>query len=190
MRVSRGLCAAALGVALASCASVAPPPPRLAPAATDAAFAVDGRLSARRGREALAVSFAWTHAPPKDDFVVSTPLGQTVAELAGDASIPRVEMRGADGRRDAAADWTTLTERALGISLPVDGLGPWAQGVPRAGTAHAVERDAVGRADVLRQDGCEIVYAYPDTSTLRPSGLRIACGELEMRVVIDRWRLH
>jgi hypothetical protein len=41
---------------------------------------------------------------------------------------------------------------------------------------------------VLRQDGCEIVYAYADNSSRLPSQLRLACHDLELRIVIDRWR--
>jgi outer membrane lipoprotein LolB len=179
---------AALALVLAGCASApsSPPPPIVF--AGDAPFAVDGRLSARRGPDAVAIAFAWTHAPPRDDFVVSTPLGQSVAELTGDASIPRVEVRTADGRRDEAGDWATLSERVVGFPLPVDALSRWAQGAPRADAPHTVETDAAGRASVLRQDGCEIVYAYADDAARRPSGLRVTCHDLELRIVIDRWR--
>jgi outer membrane lipoprotein LolB len=189
---SRPLLAApaiALALVVASCATTRPPVvPSPVPIAADAPFAIDGRLSARRGRDAVAIAFSWTHAPPRDELAVSTPLGQSVAELTGDASLPRVELRTADGRRDVASDWTTLTERAVGVPLPVEGLAAWAQGAPHSNAPHSIETDAVGRTGVLRQDGCEIVYAYPDDSARRPSGLRVACHDLEMRIVIDRWR--
>jgi len=155
---------------------------------SDAPFAIDGRLSARHGRDAVSVGFSWMHAPPRDELVVSTPLGQSVAELSGDQSLQRVELRTADGRHEVAADWAALTERALGVALPVEGLAAWAQAAPRANSPHSVEADALGRPEVLRQDGCEIVYAYADDSARRPSGLRVACHELEVRIVIDRWR--
>jgi outer membrane lipoprotein LolB len=184
----RRLGAAAFGLVVASCASVSPLPPPPVPDRVDAPFALDGRLSARRGGDAIAIAVAWVHAPPRDELAVSTPLGQTLAELVGDASIPRVEVKLADGRRDEAGDWATLTRRAVGIALPVDGLASWVQAAPRAGAAHSVERDAAGRTDVLRQDGCEIVYAYPDRASLRPSGIRVTCHDLELRIVIDRWR--
>ena len=183
------LATAAIALLLGGCAtpgpSVTPPSP---PIAGDAPFAIDGRLSARHGRDAIAIAFSWTHAPPRDELVVSTPLGQSVAELSGDASVKRVELRTADGRTEVASDWGALTERAVGVALPVEGLAFWAQAAPRANAPHSVEADAAGRAGVLRQDGCEIVYAYPDDSTRRPSGIRIGCHELEMRIAIDRWR--
>jgi len=186
---ARPLCAFALALLLASCATTRPPvtSPE-AQGAIDAPFAIDGRLSARHGRDAIAVAFSWTHAPPRDELVVSTPLGQSVAELTGDASLQRVELQTADGRHEVASDWPALTERAVGVALPVQGLAAWAQAAPRPNALHSREPDAFGRTAVLRQDGCEIVYTYPDDSARRPSGLRVACHDLEMRIAIDRWR--
>ena len=179
---------AALSIVVAACASVPSPQQPPAEAMRDAPFVIDGRLSVRRGNDAISVAFAWTHAAPRDEFVLTTPLGQAVAELAGDASVGRVEVRMADGRREEASDWSTLTARLVGFPLPVGGLAWWAQGAARADAPHSVEYDAAGRANVLRQDGCEIVYAYGDGSTRRPSRLNLVCHDLEMRIVIDRWR--
>jgi len=186
---ARPLCASAIALLVAACAT----PSALvtipqAPSASDAPFAIDGRLSARHGRDAVAVAFSWTHAPPRDELVVSTPLGQSVAELTGDASLQRAELRTSDGRSEVASDWAALTERAVGVPLPVQGLSAWAQAAPRPNAPRSSEPDALGRVAVLRQDGCEIVYSYPDDSARRPSGLRVACHDLEMRIAIDRWR--
>jgi len=178
---------AALALAIGACASIPSPPPPVA-RHVDLPFAIEGRLSARRGADAIAIAFAWTHASPKDAFVVQTPLGQTVAEITSDASVPRAELRTSDGRHDVADDWATLAERAIGFRLPVAGLVWWAQGAPRAGAPHTLEVDRAGRPGVLRQDGCEIVYAYPDDSARRPSRLELACHDLAVRIVIDRWR--
>ena len=179
---------AALALVVAACASTPVVPLRTIPSAIDQPFAIDGRFSARRGKEAIALVFVWTHGVTRDEFVVTTPLGQAVAELARDAMTHRVELRTADGRRDEASDWAMLTERIVGFPLPVGGLTWWAQGVPRADAPYSLETDSVGRASVLRQDGCEIVYAYPDDSARLPSRLVLACADVEMRVVIDRWR--
>jgi outer membrane lipoprotein LolB len=180
---------AAISLVVAACASVPSAPPPAPLPMRDAPFVIDGRLSARRGNDAISVAFAWTHAAPRDDLLLTTPLGQALAELAGDASIGRVEVRMADGRREEASDWSALTARLVGFPLPVGGLAWWAQGAARADAPHSVEYDAAGRANVLRQDGCEIVYTYGDASTRRPSRLNLACHDLEMRIVIDNWRV-
>jgi outer membrane lipoprotein LolB len=185
--MSRAL-VATLAVVVAGCASVPYAPPAGAPAFVDGPFAIDGRLSARRGNEGASVSFSWVHAPPRDEFVVTTPLGGALAELSGDASTQRVEVRTADGRADAASDWATLTARIIGFPVPVDGLAFWAQGAPRPDAAHAAEADSAGRMGVLRQDGCEIVYSYTDDAARLPSRLRLLCGDLDLRIVIDRRR--
>jgi outer membrane lipoprotein LolB len=177
-----------LAFVVAGCASAPFAPLPALPLLPDAPFAIDGRLSARRGNEAVSVSFAWMHAAPRDEFVVTTPFGAAVAELSGDASIQRVVVRTADGRHEAASDWATLTERVVGFPLPVAALAFWARGVPRADAPHTVEIDGAGRVDVLRQDGCEIVYAYADGGARLPSRLRLLCHDLELRIVIDRWR--
>ena len=115
---------------------------------------------------------------------MTTPLGATVAEMSGDASTRRVEVRTSDGRTDTASDWASLTERVVGFPVPVDGLAFWAQGSPRPEAQQSTEVDAAGRLRVLRQDGCEIVYSYADAAPL-PTQLRLTCHDIELRIVID-----
>ncbi len=179
---------AALVLVVAGCASTRPVSRVVVAPVADEPFAIEGRLSARRGTDAVSFSFAWTHAAPHDELIVTTPLGGAVAEISGDASRQRVEVRTADGRRDAASDWAELTTRAVGYPLPIEGLVFWLRGAPRSDASHTAELDASGRVDVLRQDGCEIVYAYADDLTHRPSRLRLACHDIELRIAIDRWR--
>ena len=171
--------------ALAGCVT-APSPLRPTDRETlrDDAFEVSGRLSARRGSEGAAASFRWTHRPERDELLLSTPLGSTLARLEGGAGDVRLELP--DGRVSRATDWEALTANVLGAPLPVRGLAWWVQGIPHPGSAHAIERDAVQRASVLRQDGWEIVYGYKDDS-LRPSRLRLAYPDTEIRLVLDNW---
>ena len=180
---------ATFALVVAGCAGTPVLEPRTPSSAFDETFAIDGRLSARRGGEVVALAFAWTHRATRDEFVVTTPIGLVVAELSSDALTRRVEVRTADGRRDEASDWATLTERVVGFPLPVSWLAWWAQGIPHGNAPHSVERDSAGRAGVLRQDGCEIVFSYTDDSAPRPSRLGLTCDDVQIRIVIDRWRL-
>ncbi len=180
--------AVVISLVLAGCAGIPPGVPSQVPAVdTGAPVKLEGRLSARRGAEAIAANFTWVHAPPHDDLVVTTPLGQDVAQISGDSIAQRVELRTADGRHDEAADWSTLTERALGFALPVAWLGAWVRGAPHSGTPFSIEPDAAGRPSVLRQDGWEIVYTYGDDAKRMPNRLRLSYADLEVRIVIDRW---
>ena len=94
------LTVAAVALVLTACATAPLAPTQTFPSRADEPFGIAGRLSARRGNDAVSVTFVWNHAPPKDDFVVSNPLGATVAEMSGDSSTRRVEVRAADGRTD------------------------------------------------------------------------------------------
>jgi len=179
---------AVAGLLVAACASLPPGSSTMAPIAVDAPFALEGRLSARQGTQGFAAHFAWAHLPPRDELVVQTPLGQGIAELDGDTSVPQVVVRMADGRRDEARDWGELTARTLGVALPVTWLAAWVRGAPHADAPHSAEVDAMARTSVLRQNGWEIVYAYADESTRLPSRLRLAYPDIEIAIVVDRWR--
>ena len=138
----------------------------------------------RRGTEGVTANFNWQHTPPRDILVVSTPLGQTVAEITGDAATKRYELRRSDAPPEVADDWSTLTARALGAPLPVEGLSSWIVAAPRANGPYSIEPDASGRPVVLRQDGWEIVYAYDDASARLPVRLQLSQPDLEVRIVV------
>jgi outer membrane lipoprotein LolB len=187
--------AAAAAACVALVAACATPPTAVAPVTVrvEPSFTADGRMSARRGNDGVAVSFAWRHTPATDDFDVSTPLGQTVARMRRDASGVRVERP--NEAIETYPDWRALTHAVLGVAIPVDGLVSWIQGVPDAGGAAGLERDAQGRASVLRQQGWEIVYSYAGEDPTRPSRLVMSypgSEAIEVRIVIDRfepWRM-
>jgi outer membrane lipoprotein LolB len=177
-------------VLIAGCAAVGPQVPANVAdvAALAAPFDLDGRLSARRGSEGGAASFAWRHEGDRDEVDLSTPLGQTLARLTGDARGVRAQWP--DGRTLQARDWDELTARTIGVPIPVQGLSAWVRGLARAGSPSTAERDAQGRVALLRQDGWEIVYAYPDDAARRASRLtlRYPGGDpTEVRLVLDRW---
>jgi outer membrane lipoprotein LolB len=180
-------CVALLGACATAPPSVAPAEVRVEPS-----FTSDGRLSARRGSDAVAVHYEWGHTPASDDFDVATPLGQTVARMRRDASGVHVE-RPNQPPRDFP-DWRALTNEVLGVAIPVDGLAYWIQGVPEPESNASVERDGAGRLSVLRQQGWEIVYSYGNDSA-KPARLVMTYpgGEaIEVRIVVDRleaWRM-
>jgi outer membrane lipoprotein LolB len=175
-------------LALGACAQLPSPEPATEDrAALAAPFAAYGRISARRGSDGVSGQFAWTHDAARDEIVLASPLGQTIAHLTGDADGVRAELP--DGGELRARDWDELTSRTFGIPLPVRGLAAWLRGLPRDGPAYTREHDAQGRPALLRQDGWEVVYAYAATAG-RASRLtlRFFDGEpIEVRIVVDRW---
>ena len=189
------MCARAVATAgavlLCSCAPalVERPAPASALAAQATAFELTGRLSARRGNDALTANFRWTHERQRDELDLSSPLGQTIARLSGDAS--GVRLQTPDGRVETAGDWAALTTRALGWPLPVEGLAFWIQGMPRDGAPAAVERASDGMPAALRQDGWSVVYQAFERGSdglSRPKRLTLDYAEVELRIAVDSWR--
>jgi len=189
-RMRAGAVAAAGAVLLAACtpALLEHDVPARAVAAR-ATFELTGRLSARHGSEALAANFRWTHERERDELDLSSPLGQTIARLSGDAS--GVRLQTSDGRVETASDWSSLTTRALGWPLPVEGLAFWIQGLPRAGAPAAIEPGSDGMPAALRQDGWNIVYQAFERDgdgVPRPQRLTLDFPEVELRIAVDSWR--
>jgi len=179
---------AVVALALAACATTPPAPVSQPPFSTvDSPFVLGGRISARRGDNGVAGSFSWQHDPSHDAIELSSPLGQTLAKLAGNASGASVQL--SDGRSESAPTWRALTERAFGVTIPVDGLASWIRARPRPGAPFSVDRDAAGRVSELRQDGWDIVYAYADDSAQTPFRVALSypgAEPIEVRVVVDR----
>jgi len=185
-RSRRWFAALVVVVTFAGCTTLPAPAPQRAPEAGDAPFTLAGRISARHGSNAVAGGFTWTHAPRRDRIDLADPLGQTLARLDGEPG--NVTVRLADGRVEAATTWNELTRRALGVTIPVEGLAFWIRGVGAPGSQATIERDGEGRVAALRQDGWDIAYAYDNASTMpRRVTLTYPGAEpVEVRVVVDR----
>jgi outer membrane lipoprotein LolB len=156
-------------------------------AAADVPFTLGGRLSAKRGTNGVAGGFAWTHAPAHDEIELSTPLGQTLAILEGQPG--SVSVRLSDGRVERAPTWALLTERAFGVTIPVDGLAYWIRGHAAPGSTATLERDARGRVSSLRQNGWDIAYDYADDAASAPHRVTLTypgAEPIEVRAVVDR----
>ena len=187
--VARLAALAAVAAVLAACASLPPSPPAAGEAlnSVDAPFSLGGRISARRGDAGISGNFAWTHDAQRDAIDLASPLGQTLAQLSGNAQ--EVSVRLSDGRVESASSWSALTQKAFGVTIPVDGLAWWIRALPRPQARYDVERDAAGRVSALRQDGWDVVYAYADEASRQPvrTTLRYPGADpIEVRVVVDR----
>ena len=178
----------ALAILLAACAAVppegAPPEPRAPETLSPGAFAIVGRVSVRYGDEAASGRIAWRHSDADDDLVISTPLGQGVAEITRrDGVYTLVTTR---GERHSAADPERLTQQVLGYALPLGGLPDWVQGRPERGVEAATRYDGDRLAE-LRQRGWLIDYTGGDERP--PKRVRLTRGDLDIRLVIDEWQL-
>ncbi len=132
----------------------------------------------------------WRHAASQQELLLSTPLGQGVAELRGDDQ--GVELRDSEGHLRRAADAEALVRQALGLTLPLKGLAWWVVGNPRPGVPYQAEPDAEGRLAILKQDGWRIEFSrYAQTAGHFLPGKLVArrADNLEIRLVVDKWEL-
>jgi outer membrane lipoprotein LolB len=77
-------------------------------------------------RGAVSSPFTWTQRPGRVDVTLFTPLGQTAAEISVTPDAATLTQPNREPR--VAKDIDTLTQQALGWSLPVAGLRDWLQG--------------------------------------------------------------
>lgn len=116
---------ALLALCLAGCASVTTLPPR-PPAAEIERFAFTGRIAVRQGETRHHVKIDWHHEATRDEILLTTPLGQGVAEIVRDAAGARLLL--ADRRHFAAADWGELAQEVFGFRLPLQSSARWLLG--------------------------------------------------------------
>ncbi|HNQ04900.1 MAG TPA: lipoprotein insertase outer membrane protein LolB [Thiobacillaceae bacterium] len=158
-------------------------------------FRLQGRVSVKSGEENFSGGMSWLHRPREETLLLSTPLGQGVAELH--ATPQGVSLTDAKGHRYQADDAEQLVRQVVGMTLPVKGLTWWVVGHPRPGIPFAAEAGAEGRLAMLQQDGWRIEFsryaaqAAADGSALDLPGRLVARrGEdLEVRLVVDAWDL-
>ncbi len=195
MGASRRGLVAALIFLLAGCAQwpgfQAPSPAAvlsLSPA--PAAFRLEGRVSVRAGEESFSGGLAWRRGAAGEEILLSTPLGQGVAELRGDTE--GVSLTDAKGRSHRAADADSLVRQALGLELPLRGLTWWVVGHPRPDAPYRAEADEAGRMAVLEQDDWRIDFSRYESRDghVLPGKLVARRGDdLDVRLVVDAWEL-
>ncbi|HEY9099917.1 MAG TPA: lipoprotein insertase outer membrane protein LolB [Thiobacillus sp.] len=176
-------------LALAGCAS----PPPIQPVDTRAALAnnwrLEGRLGIRTDEQSLSGSIRWHHQPDMDDLLLISPLGQGVARIVRDRKGVTLEVPNQPVRQ--ASDVESLTQTVLGYGLPVSGLTWWVQARPAPGRAFESTRDSSMRFEQIRQDGWVINYLqYADDRPALPRKMTVTREGLEIRLVVDTWKLE
>jgi outer membrane lipoprotein LolB len=166
---------------LGACAGIAPPQ-----AMREGEFAVVGRVAVRYGDEAASGRVAWRHSDSDDELLISTPLGQGIAEITRRDGIYTLVT--SDRQRFSAADPERLTEQALGYALPLAGLPDWLRGRPQPGVPAETRYDGRQLAE-LRQQGWMIEYLAFDDDRRLPTRLRLTRGAFDIRLAIEEWQV-
>lgn len=183
-----------LGAAALLATGCAAPEPRVvAPqpimAGAPRAFDLSARIAARYDEQAFSGNLRWEHLPGRDELWILNPLGQGIAHIVREAGNARVRIQ--DQPEQRATDIETLTERALGWRLPLEGLEHWVLGVSAPGTPSRIELDAEGRIRRISQDGWTIEYLRrsPETGLNLPASLVLRREGLEVKLSVHEWNL-
>lgn len=115
-----------LAFGIAGCATTGAGLPSRPPAAQIERFALTGRIAIRQGETRHHAMIDWHHERGRDEILLTTPLGQGVAEIVRDAAGARLIL--ADGRRFTATDWSELTSEVFGFRLPLQNSARWLLG--------------------------------------------------------------
>lgn len=177
-RAARLCAVAALGVLLAACAGLPVPPSEAPPA-----FTLQGRVVIKGRDTAFSSGLRWQASPDEDELWLNAPLGQTLGHLKRDGS--GAALTTADQTVYRAGSIESLTRRAFGWELPVDGLRWWVIG--RAAPAPAATeagRDARGRLVSVVQGGWRVKLDYDGEAT-QPLRLQAMKPDAEIRLAID-----
>jgi outer membrane lipoprotein LolB len=133
-------------------------------------FALDGRITVRQGDNRHYANISWRHSSEHDQILLTTPLGQGVAELTRDASGARLVT--SDGHEVTALDWPGLGAKIFGVRLPLDQLPDWLTGK--------------APSDV---SGWRVMYLdyENDAVDALPTLIEVKRDDLELRLKIDSW---
>ncbi|HTY99775.1 MAG TPA: outer membrane lipoprotein LolB [Rhodocyclaceae bacterium] len=145
----------------------APPRPPLQQVTT---FALLGRIAVHHGDSSYSARVSWRHEPARDAILVSSPLGQGIAEVVRDAGGARLTL--ADRREFAAADWEELSERVFGVRLPLADLPRWVLG------------DVAGNAAGWQ---VEVLQREDSPANPLPTLLELRREDTAVRLKIDEW---
>jgi outer membrane lipoprotein LolB len=152
-----------------------------------------GKLAVNYQREgqpgSVSGSYAWTQRPGRIDVTLTSPLGQTVAEIAVTPESATLTQR-ADRPPLAAKDIDTLTEQALGYALPVNGLRDWLQGYATDAQGRRVAVSPAN-ANVVTRDGWRLRFLEWQQGAAAPAPRLISAertatgGELQIRITVN-----
>ena len=154
--------------------------------ATLDAFSLEGRFSLRNEDKSYSGRLSWRHDRGGDRVLLSSPLGQGMAEIVSDAE--GAHLTASDGQIYSAADTETLTRDVLGYPLPLAQMSDWVRATLRDAEESTI--DEFGRPLSQRVAMWRIEYGYEnDDASAVPNRIfaeRVG-GGLELRLRIDEW---
>lgn len=182
---------------LAACAALPPQQKAVEPAAYQphlqriseiSSFAIVGRIAVLTETKGFSGSMRWHHSADGDGIAFYSPLGTQIGQLDADAD--GVTLTTSNQKTYRANDAESLTQQAMGWSLPMAGLSDWVLGRPASGPAEILAWDEAGHIAHLRQNGWDVEYpSYQDISGLQlPAKVLLKSPKLDLKLVVESWQ--
>jgi outer membrane lipoprotein LolB len=151
-------------------------------------FSLDGRIVIQHRQTSYSLNIFWQHAEQTDAIMLSTPLGQGIAELTRNDDGMRLVT--AEKREYTAPDWSALTRQLFGIDLPLADLPRWLVATVPVG-ALGVHYDASGRPQRQLIDGWLVAYSAYESAAADalPSMVMLSREDIEVKLKIDDWKI-
>lgn len=150
-------------------------------------FVLTGRFALRQEGKNYPGRLHWRHDGDRDEWLLSSPLGQGLAEIVSDATGAR--LTGSDGNSHTAATADQLLQSLLAYPLPLSRLPDWLRGCNPDGGDLAL--DTLGRPLRLRYEDWLLHYEYDsDDPQALPGRLFVEReGGFELRLRIEEWQM-
>ncbi len=150
-------------------------------------FALNGRIAILTETKGFSGGMRWHHHAEGDEIGFFSPIGSQLGQIS--ATTEGVTLTTSDKKTYTAEDAETLTQQALGWSLPMAGLPDWVLGRPTQGDAEILAWTAEGNIQRMHQDGWDIEYpSYVDSQGKRlPGKIILKSPKLDLKLVVEQW---
>jgi outer membrane lipoprotein LolB len=151
-------------------------------------FGMHGRIAILTEAKGFSGGLHWHHHGDGDDLDFYSPLGTQLGKLTRDAG--GVTLTTSNQNSLHAADAESLTQKALGWSLPMNGLTDWILGRPTQGPSEVLTWDKNGNITHMKQQSWDIQYsdyaAFDGVSL--PKKIILKNQKLDLKLAIETWQ--
>lgn len=150
-------------------------------------WAMEGRLGVHAGKNAWQANLNWEHDHEQDRLRISGPLSQGLISIIVQKDL--IYVNEGDGKTELSRNPAELLRQRLGFYVPLESLRFWIMG---AANPNLSNKDLGGdstRIGGFDQEGwiVEVIQQERENGWSLPAKLKISRGEIQLKIVVDRW---
>jgi outer membrane lipoprotein LolB len=150
-------------------------------------WAMEGRLGVHAEKNAWQANLNWEHDHEQDRLRISGPLSQGLISIIVQKDL--IYVNEGDGKTELSRNPAELLRQRLGFYVPLESLRFWIMGVANPRLAHQDLGGDAGRVGGFEQEGwmVEVIQLDRESGWNLPAKLKIRRGEIQLKIVVDRW---